>query len=247
MKKVVLYTDKRLADDFGKRTEDVDVRHVNTMAAFIEEVVKEHDAFCGAIQADPKEPSLLDVAVSVKKSFPFLHVCYICEQEPPSKPEEVGVVCCDGGPEALSEEMGRYFYHLAPSERRQFNRYNWPLRGFIKTKGGWHPLNVYSLSAGGAFLEHEGTLPKPGTKADIVIVFQNCKLRTTCEVLSPRQASSNLPFGFGIRFLGLAEESQEVLNSIVNDALVKAILEDPDEKSVPTIGEESLTFQFELT
>ena len=38
-----------------------------------------------------------------------------------------------------------------------------------------------------------------------------------------------------------------MLNSIVNDALVKAILEDPDEKSVPTIGEESLTFQFELT
>ena len=247
MRKVVMYSEKKLADMFEEKMPDVEVIHVSSIGSFIDVIIAERDMFCGAVQADPAVQGLSEVTKSIKRSFPYLHVCYICDDPPSGNMESVQLACSTGGLSSQVEVFCGLFYRLAPIERRRFNRFSWPLRGSLRTNDEWKPQNVFSLSAGGAFLEFEGKPPEEGSKTEIVIEFQNCRLQTECEILNPRHASSKLPFGLGIRFVGLTEDSEKLVNTIVNDALVKAILEEPEDSAVPTIGEEDLTFQFELT
>ena len=247
MLRVIMYSEKALADGFQALAANADVRHVGTLKDFVEEIVQDRGAFCGAIQADTAAPDLAEVARSVKRSFPFLHVCFLCENSPQEPMEGVHVVESAAGSESIAESLYRLFAELSPNERRQHNRYSWLLRGRLRIGEEWQALNVSSLSAGGAFLEYEGKPPEPGTVTEIAVRFQNCKLVAECEVLNPREASSNLPFGFGIRFRNLAAESEAALECIVDDALMRAILDEPEQQQAPSIGEESLTFQFELS
>ena len=79
------------------------------------------------------------------------------------------------------------------------------------------------------------------------VVFQNFRMVTKCEILSTRQASSNLPLGFGVRFTDLSEASKMIIDQIVNDAIVHALVEPDSEASVPSLAEDSmLTPNFEL-
>ena len=56
------------------------------------------------------------------------------------------------------------------------------------------------------------------------VVFQNFRMVTHCEILDPRQASSKMPPGFGVRFTDLSEASRSVIDSIVNEAIVDVLI-----------------------
>ena len=76
--------------------------------------------------------------------------------------------------------------------------------------------------------------------------FGNFRLQTDCEVLDARRASSNLPAGFAARFTGLDPEGQALLDRIVRDALVQALLEPESEPALPSLdGEELLAGGFQ--
>jgi hypothetical protein len=70
--------------------------------------------------------------------------------------------------------------------------------------------------------------------------FQNFSLETACEVLDTRRASSRLPDGFAVRFTELGAEAQALLDRIVRDALVRALLEPESPPALPSLGEEEL-------
>ena len=65
--------------------------------------------------------------------------------------------------------------------------------------------------------------------------------------MDPRQASSNLSAGFGVRFVDLDQASSDVLDRIVKDALVKKLTGRDPNPGVPSLEEEeAFTSNFEL-
>jgi hypothetical protein len=97
-----------------------------------------------------------------------------------------------------------------------------------------------ALSSSGAFLHCEGPCPPSGSRGRLRVRFQNFSMETACEVLDTRRASSRLPDGFGVRFTDLGAEGQSLLDRIVRDALIQAILEPESAPALPSLGEEEL-------
>jgi hypothetical protein len=64
---------------------------------------------------------------------------------------------------------------------------------------------------------------------------------TKCEVLDRRPPSLRLPAGFAVRFTQLSEESMQLIDRIIQDALVQTLMEPEGEPEVPTLGEEALS------
>ena len=100
---------------------------------------------------------------------------------------------------------------------------------------------IRSLGAGGAFLESAEGGPEPGTVTTLRITFQNFQLFTECEILERRQSSSNLPAGFGLRFVSLQPKTRELIHRIVNDAVFQVLIEPEIEPAIPSLDEEELT------
>ena len=78
--------------------------------------------------------------------------------------------------------------------------------------------------------------PDPGTRMFVRIVFQDHALTTACEILPTRTASSNLPPGFGVRFVELGVLARGIIDKIVCDALIRSLLEPEEEPEMPTLG-----------
>ena len=107
------------------------------------------------------------------------------------------------------------------------------------------PLVKEGLCFEGAFLESDGCPLPPGMVAEISIYFQNVRMTAQCEIMEPRNASSNLPFGFPVRFRSLSQESKTTINTIVKDALFQILIEPQDEPEIPTLDEDLLTTDFQ--
>jgi hypothetical protein len=76
----------------------------------------------------------------------------------------------------------------------------------------------------------------------LALSFQNWRLATACEVLDPRRASSRLPAGFAVRFLALPQASRQILERLVQDALLATLLQtEPGQDAAPSLGEEELS------
>jgi hypothetical protein len=130
---------------------------------------------------------------------------------------------------------------LQNSERRQKPRFDWPLQGSLSLAGAApEPYDLRALSSSGAFLQCGGPCPPAGSRGRLRVRFQNFGLETECEVLDTRRASSRLPDGFGVRFTDLGAQARDLLDRIVRDALVQAILEPESEPALPSLGEEEL-------
>ena len=70
---------------------------------------------------------------------------------------------------------------------------------------------------------------------------------TICEILDPRMASSNLPYGFGVEFTKFSKPSRKIINNIIDDALVKVLIDPDSEPDIPSIGNDDLHIDnFEL-
>jgi hypothetical protein len=70
---------------------------------------------------------------------------------------------------------------------------------------------------------------------------------TKGEILPRRASSSTLPEGFGIRFVNLDEESKDIIDEIVNDALYKVLIDPASQPNIPSLDpDQSLTPDFEI-
>jgi len=199
------------------------VRPAGSLPELTRLLVSEPDVLCLVLQPGKHAPEgFLD---SLKACYPVLPV-FLVPEEPTA---------------GELTELSARISSLQRRERREKPRFDWPLQGSLSLPGAEpEPYDLRALSSSGAFLQCEGPCPPAGSRGRLRVRFQNFSLETTCQVLDTRRASSRLPVGFGVRFTDLGAEAQAILDRIVRDALVQAILEPESEPALPSLGEEEL-------
>ena len=148
--------------------------------------------------------------------------------------------------EKLIEEIHVFIFSDAVRNRRRHNRFDWILKGELTIGEETGKYEIHSISAGGAFFKLVSGVVTPGISGDLTIAFRNFRLKCRCTILESRSASSNLPYGFPVRFEGLTDESRDILDKIVNDALVQILLTPEEEPDIPSLDEDTLTPDFEM-
>jgi len=246
MSKVLVYTQSL---DPATVEESIDAEKVASVSSFLklaESIVEEKSLLCVLVQIDGVDSECRAFLESLKRHFPILDVGVITEDRQARLPEGYTRLGVRVEQDAFGEEIRGFLSSLAVRNKRQYARYDWPLKGLLSLDGkSWTEYHLRSVSAGGAFLECERDFPEPGKRAIIKVVFQNSKLVTRCEILDARQASSNMPWGFGVRFTDLSVASRMIIDEIVQDALVHSLVNPDEEPEVPSLAEEVLTPDFE--
>jgi hypothetical protein len=210
-------------------------------------VIQSGPVLAAVVCVDPLAEAQRRLLLSLKRSFPLLNLCLVTAADQGSaRHEGWALVDSRQGAPALARQVRAFVATVSSTERRERPRFDWPLRGRLASPAQpadahWQDLDIWALSADGAFLEAPSA-PPGGLRATLVIRFQNSQLTVACEVLDPRRASSRLPAGFAVRFLELSEASRQVLERIVEDALLAALLQpEPARVDIPTLGEEELS------
>jgi hypothetical protein len=206
-----------------------------------EAIVSSAPILCLIVSQERLSPEMREYLSSLKRSFPVLEVCVVTPGEEPALP--AGYRHIDGALEAsrLRAAVASFVAAVSSVDRREHRRYDWPLQGYLSPdKQQWQPYPVRALSSGGAFLECARNCPNPGSRTFIRIVFQDHALSAACEILPTRAASSNLPPGFGIRFLELGMLARGIIERIVHDSLTHSLLEPEEEPQMPSLSDEDL-------
>lgn len=250
MDTVILYSETLEPKRIAGALADLNLRPVASRALLAEAVVREPDILAVIIQVGDLDGPLERFLSSLRRSIPRLNVAVICGSCREALPELFTQIDLDVPDDTLMCDVQNFVLSAAITNRRRANRFDWPLNGYLSFDDGkrWQTHRVRSLGRGGAFLESENAAPAPGARAAMRIVFQDFKMRTACEVLDSRSASSNLPAGFGVRFTGFSESSCQVIDRIVDDALVRTLIAPEETPAVPSLGaEEGLSISPELT
>jgi hypothetical protein len=219
-----------------------------SLAQLTRTLVSESDLRCLVFVAEPAEARQASFLTSVSRSFAVLSVCVLSPAPLPGLPDRYLILDLGTSEAELASSLKGFLAQCGRSERRALPRFDWPLRASLSLGGTDKGIyRLRALSGSGAFMGSSGVCPDPGTTGRLQVLFQNFTLSTDCQVLDRRQASSNLPFGFGVRFVGMSEEAKARLDRIVRDALVQSLLEPETPPEIPSLGgEEALPGGFEI-
>jgi hypothetical protein len=249
MERIILYSESPVCRALAPVLAGYEVAGAASRLELVRSVVQSGPVLAVVVCRDTLDEGLRKLLASLKRSFPLLNLCLVSEQaarRAGATPVSLaGWTLIDRRqpPEALAAQVRGFLAAIARADRRERPRFDWPLQGRLSIEGrSWQTHNIWALSAGGAFLEAPAAVPPAaGTRASLTISFQNSRLTTACEVLDPRQASSRLPAGFAVRFLQLPEASREILERLVQDALVRTLLQAGEETGAPALAEEELS------
>jgi hypothetical protein len=240
MRKIVVYSESMQPKLLEDAVSDLELKMVSGRRELVAAIVGERDLHAVIIQKDSLDDPYRKFLGSLKANFPFLYVGIVAPADMSGNLE--GHHLIDLETADTTAEIRRFLEGKTFGNRREHHRFDWPLKGYVSyDKESWQEYRLRSISSGGAFLECGASLPVPGTRAYLRIVFQNFSLSTSCEVLDARQASSNLPLGFGVRFLDLSEAAVQKIDQIVDDALMHVLLDPGFQPAVPSLGEEEAT------
>ncbi len=218
-----MYSVGRQARNLLAALSDFQVRTADSLAELARRLVGEQSVLCLVLQPGKHAPE--EFLESLKACYPVLPVFLVHEEATAGELAD------------LAARIGS----LERRERREKPRFDWPLQGSLSLPGAQaESHDLRALSSGGAFLRCEGPCPPAGSRGRLRVRFRNFSLETACEVLDTRTASSRLPDGFAVRFTELGAEAQALLDRIVRDALVQAILEPESEPALPSLGAEEL-------
>jgi hypothetical protein len=208
-------------------------------AELVEAVVRETDLLGLVFQKPELDAADRAFLASLKKCFPILALAVISGEAAAALPAGAAVIGQET--ESLAEAVGGFTASISLSNRREHQRFDWPLQGALTAdEATWRSYPIRSLSAGGAFLVCASDCPSPETEAELRILFQDFQIRTRCRVLDPRQASSHLPAGFGVRFTGLSTRGRQLIDRIIHDALVEVLLAPEREPGLPSLDDDEL-------
>lgn len=228
-----------VAEELGKHYRLTVTRSRTELAKAL---VERSPASCLVARVSGIDADFAGLLSSIGTSYPFLPVCLISPEESLEMPGMFRHFTDLGEPAEIAGRIHLHLSSVAVIDRRRKHRFDWPLLGYLSLDGeSWKEHCLWSLGSGGAFLESGEASPPPGAEARLRIVFQNCELSTSCEVLDPRQVSSNLPAGFAVRFRSLGEASERLIDGIVNDALVRKLLASDSEPEIPALDGEELS------
>lgn len=208
-------------------------------ADLVEAVIRETDLRGLLFQKAELDAADRAFLASLKKCFPILALAVISGEEAGPLPAGAAAIGQQTG--SLAEAVGGFTASIGFSNRREHQRFDWPLQGALSAdEENWRSYPIRSLSAGGAFLVCASDCPAPDSEAGLRILFQDFQIRTRCRVLDPRQASSHLPAGFGVRFTGLSARGRQLIDRIIHDALVEVLLAPEREPGLPSLDNEEL-------
>lgn len=211
------------------------------MTELVEAVVREPDLRGVLFQQEELSAEDRALLASLKKSFPILALAVVSGEAAAGLPEGAAAIKAGQETDSLAEAVSGFAASIRLSNRREHQRFDWPLQGALSTdEKQWRSYPIRSLSAGGAFLVCAADYPPPDTEAGLRILFQEFQIRTRCRILDPRQASSNLPAGFGVRFTELSDQGRRLIDRIVHDALVEALLAPDSVPGPPSLDEDEL-------
>jgi hypothetical protein len=204
-------------------------------------IVEERLVCAVVVQVERLDDEMRLFLTALQKSFPLLEVIAVTSLPAVDVPQ--GIIRFDPDDTGDQSAHLRRRCEAIERENRLKLRFDWPLQGDLSADGiEWVRLGVRSLSASGAFLQHEGSLERFGKIANLKIEFQDTTLRTRCEILDYRLSSSNLPPGFGVRFTGISESAARAIDAIVKNALIAALLQPEAEPGIPSLDvDDSLT------
>lgn len=242
--RVIVYTDTLTIETIIPSLGDREILRAASKGELARAIVERNRVIALIIEKTKIGESFLRLLSSIKRSFPLLEICLIADQGavPTSSgrvPSEYRVVRPG---DRMTEDLKAFVSGIDVADRRDHPRFDWPLKGCLSLDGrSWQDHNLWALSANGAFLESPTAAPEQGSTATLRISFQNSRMVTGCEVLDRRASSSRLPAGFAVRFTRLNEDSVELIDKIVQDALVQTLLEPDYESEIPTLDDETLT------
>jgi len=239
MGKIIVYTQTLDPAVLEQALEGYELVLTAGRSELVEAVVRESDLQGLIFQKQELEAADRAFLASLKKCFPILALAVISGKQAEALPP--GAASIDGESGGLTEEIDGFAAAISLSNRREHQRFDWPLQGALSTdEKQWQSFPIRSLSAGGAFLVCPSGCPEAGTEAGLRILFQDFQIRTRCRVLDPRQASSHLPAGFGVRFTELSDRGRELVDRIIHDALVEVLLAPEQEPNLPTLDQNEL-------
>ena len=249
MEKILVYTQSLNYLLISTALDDREIIPVNSKYELAVKITEEDDIFCVILQLDNLQEDA-DFLISVKKCFPILPVIILCTEATADniKEPDFSLIKFNGDKEEVKNRLKTSISNIKVRNKRENRRFKWPLKGYLSfDKKTWAKYSIKSISSNGAFLECNTTIPNPGKKAILRIIFKNFKMYTICEILDPRLASSNLPDGFGVEFTKFSEPSRKIINNIIDDALVKVLIDPDSEPEIPSIGNDELLIdRFEL-
>jgi hypothetical protein len=250
MERVVVYTDTLDIETIAPALGDYEILRVASTTELARAIVERIRIVALIVEKVQIDESFQRLLSSIKKSFPILRICVIGDSQAEQDSSVPAAIDCSVATdrEGLVENLKTFLANIDVTDRRDRPRFDWPLQGHLSGDGkSWQTHNLWALSADGAFLESPTDAPSRGSKATLKVSFQNSRMVTECEVLDRRPPSLRLPAGFAVRFVQLNEDSIELIDRIIQDALVQTLLEPDSEPEVPTLGEDDLSIPgFEL-
>lgn len=249
MDKVLVYTQSLNYLFISSALDKKEVIPVSSKYELAVKITEEDDIFCVVVQFDNLEADS-GFLKSVSGCFPILPVIILSDKqgEDKFKNESICLIEYKGNKEELKEKLKNHVSEIKNRNKRESRRFKWPLKGYITfDKKNWNNYPIKSISSCGAFLESKTCPIESGKKGILRIIFKNFKMYTLCEILESRKSSSNLPDGFGVKFIRFSEPSKKIIDKIIDDALIKIITEPESEPEVPSIGTDMLLIDnFEL-
>jgi len=244
MERIVIYTDTLEVETITPALAGYEILRTASTGELARAIVERSGVIALIIEKVRIDESFRRLLSSIKKSFPILRIFLISDSELDLDSADGETVDCSvaSGGERLVEELKTFISNIEVTERRDHPRFDWPLQGSLSAdRKSWQTYNLWALSADGAFLESPAEAPTQGSTATLRVSFQNSRMVTQCEVLDRRQPSLRLPAGFAVRFTELSEDSMQLIERIIQDALVQTLLEPDSEPEIPTLGEEDLS------
>ncbi len=214
----------------------------------VKAIIMEQDINCLIMQIKRINLDYQDFCSSLKKHFPLIRLGIICALDADVNTDRYAVIDSRKYDEDILEDMKQFIVSSSADNMRGHNRFSWILNGSLQDETGvWRDYQIYSISAGGAFLKCGSGALEPNQVLPIEIRFRNFKMTADAEILARRASSSTLPEGFGIRFVNLDEDSRDIIDEIVNDALYKVLIDPDSQPNVPSLDpDQSLTPDFEI-
>ncbi len=244
MERIVIYTDTLQVETIAPALQDYEILRAASTAELARAIVERSRVIALIVEKTRIDESFRRLLYSIKKSFPILRICLITNSvaDPDSVDPTIVHHSIARDEESLIEELKSFVSDIDVKDRRDHTRFDWPLQGSLTLdEKNWQTYNLWALSANGAFLESPSAAPSRGSMATLKVRFQNSRMVTGCEVLDRRPPSFRLPAGFAVRFTRLSGESMQLIDRIVQDALMQTLLEPDSEPEIPTLGEEGLS------
>jgi len=248
MAKIVVFAESLPTRLIAEAAGGGELRTVGGRRELVTAIVEERAIHSVLIQKDAIDEAYRGFLRSLADNFPLLPVAVITAPSQSEAVEGHRFISGEQDEASLRQEIGRFTREKVEANRRERHRFDWPLKGFLSLDGKRRQeYRLRSMSSGGAFLECSSTFPPSGTRASLWIEFQNFRMHTVCEILDARLASSNLPLGFGVRFIDLPDGAAEKIDRIVDDALVHVLMDPDFEPETPSLdGDQTMNGRFDF-